>query len=136
MTGSVQVDGLKSDKKKFEEVEKYFKLKEYGNAKRTLDQIIANDEFNIEANCKWIYAVIKLFNITEDDLKNKNIIGEKPEAWQYIKQILAKLERLTITVNNNERDIYLKDFSSLLDVMKKHTQKGYFIFLNNLDSAV
>lgn len=136
MTGSVQVDGLKSDKKKFEEVEKYFKLKEYGNAKRTLDQIIANDEFNIEANCKWIYAVIKLFNITEDDLKNKNIIGEKPEDWQYIKQILAKLERLTITVNNNERDIYLKDFYSLLDVMKKHTQKGYFIFLNNLDSAV
>lgn len=77
-----------------------------------------------------------MFNITEDDLKNKNIIGEKPEAWQYIKQILAKLERLTVTDNNNERDIYLKDFSSLLDVMKKHTQKGYFIFLNNLDSAV
>ena len=47
MTGSVQVDGLKSDKKKFEEVEKYFKLKEYGNAKRTLDQIIANDEFKL-----------------------------------------------------------------------------------------
>lgn len=43
MTGSVQVDGLKSDKKKFEKVEKYFKLKEYDNAKRTLNQIIAND---------------------------------------------------------------------------------------------
>ena len=136
LTGSVQVDGLKSDKKKFEEVEKYFKLKEYGNAKRTLDQIIANDEFNIEANCKWIYAVIKLFNITEDDFKNKDIIGENPEAWQYIKQILTKFERLSTIDNNNERNIYLQDLYSLLDVMKKYMQKGYFIFLNNLDSAV
>ena len=30
----VEVDGVKSDRKKFEEVEKYFKLKEYANAKK------------------------------------------------------------------------------------------------------
>ena len=123
MTGSVQVDGLKSDKKKFEEVEKYFKLKEYGNAKRTLDQIIANDEFNIEANCKWIYAVIKYFDITEETFDKVDILAENREMWEYVRYIITRFERISVIDEDNERDIYLKDLYNILDVMKKYMQE-------------
>lgn len=123
LTGSVQVDGLKSDKKKFEEVEKYFKLKEYGNAKRTLDQIIANDEFNIEANCKWIYAVIKYFDITEKTFDKVDILAENREIWEYVSYILTRFERISVIDEDNERDIYLKDLYNILDVMKKYMQE-------------
>ena len=123
LTGSVQVDGLKSDKKKFEEVEKYFKLKEYGNAKRTLDQIIANDEFNIEANCKWIYAVIKYFDITEETFDKVDILAENREMWEYVRYIITRFERISVIDEDNERDIYLKDLYNLLDVMRKYMQE-------------
>ena len=123
LTGSVQVDGLKSDKKKFEEVEKYFKLKEYGNAKRTLDQIIANDEFNIEANCKWIYAVIKYFDITEETFDKVDILAENREMWEYVRYIITRFERISVIDEDNERDIYLKDLYNILDVMKKYMQE-------------
>ncbi len=116
----IKVDGVKSDSKKFEEVEKYFKLKEYANAKKTLDKIIANDEFNIEANCKWIYSVIMFYNMNETTFGDYDIAGENTDKWRYILKIYDKYKRLTVIDEKNEREQYIKEFSNTLEALNKY----------------
>ena len=119
----IKVDGVKSDSKKFEEVEKYFKLKEYANAKKTLDKIIANDEFNIEANCKWIYSIIMYYNWDENSFSDYDIMGKDMNEWKFITQIYNKYKRLAVIDEENEREQYLKEINNTLKALNECVEK-------------
>ena len=68
--------------------------------------------------------MIKYFDIKEKTFDKKvDILAENREMWEYVRYIITRFERISVIDEDNERDIYLKDLYSLLDIMKKYMQE-------------
>lgn len=123
LSGKVEVEGIKTDKKRLEEAKKHMRLKEYDSARRLLEEILQNDHFHIEAKCEWIRAMLLGNQLTKGCISPASIRLDEEEKWRLIEQILSEFDKMVELDEEKEYQKYLTDELPVLDYLRQEDNR-------------
>lgn len=124
ISGKIEIDGYKSDRQRFEDAEKYFKLGKYEETLQLYEEILLNDNFNVQAQCGWIKSIIKYYDFKVNYIENENEPRQKNKyVWQYIGEIYERHNILQKLDEEKLYNNYLKDYNDIIEYLKVEYKK-------------
>lgn len=113
ISGKVEIDGIKGRNKKLDIAKKHLKLKEFTEANTLVNEIIAEDKFDVEAYC--YYCVIRMHFLENRKFDFNN--SEKNDKGDYntFRDMLNAYERLKVIDENNEAGKYLGEYKDKIE---------------------
>ena len=94
LSGKIKVSGIKDNEDRLKDAINYYELNEFNEAVSTLNTIIADEPFNIEAHIWLVKTNIKQFGQLYGKENYKSDSEYNPVFWDDVDYVLSNYERL------------------------------------------
>ncbi len=121
---------------KIETAKKYIKLKEYGNAKRVIENILEEDELNLEAlkikvelNIKAESIIGSIYTDNFDFKKEREILELDSSVVEYIENLISDINKIVLLDENKDffdfTTEHLKKLNEKKELINKYLNKKH-----------
>ena len=118
ITGKVKVDGVKGRDDFLEQAKKHLKVKEYSEAIASLEEIISEDKFDVEAYCELIKNYVAMFKPCKYNPYQDEYCDNYDEAMEATYQnICTNFDRV---IKIDEKKEYKKYLEGYVDDVEKY----------------
>lgn len=123
LSGKVKVSGIKDNEDRLKDAINYYELDEFKDATATLNTIIADEPFNIDAHIWLVKTNVKQFNQLYDDDEYKTDSEYNKAFWDDVDFILSNYDRLLSIDKKSIHKKKLKDEEKVLEKAVKESEK-------------
>ena len=123
LSGKVKVSGIKDNEDRLKDAINYYELDEFKNAAATLNTIIADEPFNIEAHIWLVKTDVKHFNQLYDENEFESDSEYNKGFWDDVDFVLSHYDRLLSIDKKGTYKKKLKEEENFFEKALKESEK-------------
>ena len=123
LSGKVKISGIKDNDDRLKDAINYYELDEFKNATATLNTIIADEPFNIEAHIWLVKTNVKQFRQLYEENEFKSDSDYNNVFWDDVDFVLSNYDRLLSIDKKQTYKKKLKDEEKFLEKALNESEK-------------